>query len=106
MKAQKPLLSPANEHGNILLLLGHPCDIAMCCLPQDCGALRAAHAGVALSDAEASIVSPFTGKTKSVRAVVELLLEGRGMHARPARYLLQFWRCDVYALRFHDAFSN
>lgn len=26
----------------------------------DCGALRIAHAGVALSDAEASLVSPFT----------------------------------------------
>ena len=32
----------------------------------DCGALRAAHAGVALSDAEASVVSPFTSKSKSV----------------------------------------
>ena len=28
----------------------------------DCGALRAAHAGVALSDAEASVVSSFTSK--------------------------------------------
>ena len=32
----------------------------------DCGALRAAHAGLALSDAEASLVSPFTSTTKSV----------------------------------------
>jgi cation-transporting ATPase 13A3/4/5 len=43
----------------------------------DCGALRAAHAGVALSDADASVVSPFTAKTKSVAAVVDLLREGR-----------------------------
>lgn len=43
----------------------------------DCGALRAAQAGVALSEAEASVVSPFTAKTKSVRAVVDLLREGR-----------------------------
>jgi len=43
----------------------------------DCGALRAAHAGIALSDAEASVVSPFTSKTKSVRSVVDLLTEGR-----------------------------
>ncbi len=32
----------------------------------DCAALRAAHAGLALSDAEASLVSPFTSKNKSV----------------------------------------
>eukprot|EP00965_Chrysotila_dentata_P112710 3724389-Pleurochrysis_carterae.AAC.1 len=43
----------------------------------DCGALRTAHAGVALSEAEASVVSPFTTNTGSVRAVVDLLREGR-----------------------------
>mmetsp|Transcript_48039 Transcript_48039/g.120276 ORF Transcript_48039/g.120276 Transcript_48039/m.120276 type:complete len:549 (-) Transcript_48039:314-1960(-) len=44
----------------------------------DCGALRAAHAGVALSEAEASIVSPFCARSKSPLAVVDLLREGRG----------------------------
>ena len=43
----------------------------------DCGALRAAHAGIALSEAEASVVSPFTSKTKSIWSVVDLLKEGR-----------------------------
>jgi len=43
----------------------------------DCGALRAAHAGIALSDAEASVVSPFTSGTKSVMSCVHLLQEGR-----------------------------
>ena len=43
----------------------------------DCGALRAAHCGVALSDAEASVVSPFTSSTKSVMSVVDVLCEGR-----------------------------
>ena len=43
----------------------------------DCGALRVAHAGVALSEAEASVVSPFTSKTKSIMSVVDLLKEGR-----------------------------
>src|SRR4051812_2384018 len=43
----------------------------------DCGALRTAHVGIALSDAEASVVSPFTGLDKSVRACVDVLLEGR-----------------------------
>eukprot|EP00644_Phytophthora_capsici_P011736 jgi/Phyca11/552998/estExt2_Genewise1Plus.C_PHYCAscaffold_500282 len=32
----------------------------------DCGALRIAHAGIALSDADASVVSPFTSKPKTI----------------------------------------
>jgi len=44
----------------------------------DCGALRTAHAGIALSSAEASIVSPFTSHEKTVMSVVDVLREGRG----------------------------
>ncbi|KAI9468142.1 hypothetical protein BX667DRAFT_534492 [Coemansia mojavensis] len=43
----------------------------------DTGALRAAHVGIALAGAEASIVSPFSSSTRSVRACVTLLREGR-----------------------------
>lgn len=43
----------------------------------DCGALRVAHVGLALSDSEASIVAPFTGQLKSVQQMVGLILEGR-----------------------------
>ncbi|KAJ1839268.1 hypothetical protein LPJ73_006819, partial [Coemansia sp. RSA 2703] len=43
----------------------------------DCGALRAAHVGLALSDAEASIVAPFSSADRSVGACVELLRECR-----------------------------
>lgn len=43
----------------------------------DCGALKTAHVGIALSDAEASIVSPFTSLDKSIDSVVEILKEGR-----------------------------
>lgn len=43
----------------------------------DCGALRSAHVGLALSEAEASVVSPFTSKLKSVSSTVELVREGR-----------------------------
>eukprot|EP00300_Choanocystis_sp_HF-7_P043350 c992_g1_i1.p1 GENE.c992_g1_i1~~c992_g1_i1.p1 ORF type:complete len:848 (+),score=182.19 c992_g1_i1:382-2925(+) len=43
----------------------------------DCGALRAAHVGVALSDAEASVVSPFTGLSRSCMDVVNILRLGR-----------------------------
>ncbi|PWA00110.1 hypothetical protein BB558_003856 [Smittium angustum] len=44
----------------------------------DCGALRTAHVGIALSNAEASIVSPFSTGKKSIYSCVELLSEGRG----------------------------
>lgn len=43
----------------------------------DCGALRAAHVGVALSDAEASIVSPFSSKNPSIHSVLDVLRFGR-----------------------------
>jgi len=45
----------------------------------DCGSLRAAHAGIALSDAEASMVSPFSTARdgKSLLTVVDLIREGR-----------------------------
>lgn len=43
----------------------------------DCGALKTAHVGIALSDAEASIVSPFTSLDKSILSIVDVLKEGR-----------------------------
>ncbi|KAI8322796.1 hypothetical protein GQ54DRAFT_131211 [Martensiomyces pterosporus] len=43
----------------------------------DCGALRAAHVGLALSDAEASIVSPFASSNRSIMSCVELLIQSR-----------------------------
>ncbi len=43
----------------------------------DCGALKTAHVGIALSDAEASLVSPFTSLDKCITSVPEVLREGR-----------------------------
>ena len=43
----------------------------------DTGALRAAHVGVALSDAEASMVAPFASLDKDIRSVLDVLKEGR-----------------------------
>jgi hypothetical protein len=43
----------------------------------DCGALKTAHVGLSLSDTESSIAAPFTSSTRSVRAMVDLIREGR-----------------------------
>ncbi|CEG75750.1 hypothetical protein RMATCC62417_10742 [Rhizopus microsporus] len=43
----------------------------------DCGALRSAHVGIAMSEAEASVVSPFSTPRRSVQACVDLLIQGR-----------------------------
>ncbi|XP_065141873.1 polyamine-transporting ATPase 13A2 isoform X1 [Paramisgurnus dabryanus] len=43
----------------------------------DCGALRAADVGVSLSEAEASVASPFTSKSDNISCVPLLIKEGR-----------------------------
>jgi cation-transporting ATPase 13A2 len=43
----------------------------------DCGALKAANAGISLSDAEASVASPFTSKTQNISCVPTVIREGR-----------------------------
>lgn len=43
----------------------------------DCGALKAAHAGVSLSEAEASVASPFTSKEQNIGCIPTLIREGR-----------------------------
>lgn len=43
----------------------------------DCGALRAAHVGISLSQAEASVAAPFTSKEQNISCVKHLALEGR-----------------------------
>ncbi|XP_015598277.1 probable cation-transporting ATPase 13A3 [Cephus cinctus] len=43
----------------------------------DCGALKAAHAGVSLSEAESSVASPFTSRTPDITCVPKVIREGR-----------------------------
>ncbi|XP_057596159.1 probable cation-transporting ATPase 13A5 [Hippopotamus amphibius kiboko] len=43
----------------------------------DCGALKMAHAGISLSEQEASVASPFTSKTANITCVPHLIREGR-----------------------------
>ncbi|KAL8188328.1 UNVERIFIED_CONTAM: hypothetical protein K2H54_065661, partial [Gekko kuhli] len=43
----------------------------------DCGALKMAHAGISLSEQEASVASPFTSQTPNIQCVPEMIREGR-----------------------------
>lgn len=43
----------------------------------DCGALKAAHVGISLSEAESSVASPFTSKEPNISCVTEVIKEGR-----------------------------
>ncbi|CAH0731621.1 unnamed protein product, partial [Brenthis ino] len=43
----------------------------------DCGALRAAHAGVSLSELESSVAAPFTSQQPDISSVSRVLREGR-----------------------------
>lgn len=43
----------------------------------DCGALKAAHAGISLSEAESSVASPFTSKNATIACVPNVIKEGR-----------------------------
>ncbi|XP_022780127.1 probable cation-transporting ATPase 13A3 isoform X4 [Stylophora pistillata] len=43
----------------------------------DCGALKVAHAGISLSEAEASVASPFTSKIPHIECVPAVVREGR-----------------------------
>ncbi|XP_047486397.1 polyamine-transporting ATPase 13A3-like isoform X3 [Penaeus chinensis] len=43
----------------------------------DCGALKTAHVGISLSEAEASVAAPFTSHTDNIQCVPQVICEGR-----------------------------
>ncbi|KAL6418480.1 hypothetical protein ACFW04_012062 [Cataglyphis niger] len=43
----------------------------------DCGALRTAHVGISLSEAESSVASPFTSRISDISCVPKVIREGR-----------------------------
>eukprot|EP00300_Choanocystis_sp_HF-7_P042241 c9001_g1_i1.p1 GENE.c9001_g1_i1~~c9001_g1_i1.p1 ORF type:complete len:351 (+),score=82.34 c9001_g1_i1:2-1054(+) len=74
----------------------------------DCGALRAAHVGVALSDAEASFVSPFTGLSRSCMDVVNVLRLGRCALASAMasyRYMIMYGQIETINQMINAYFS-
>ncbi|XP_024527352.1 probable cation-transporting ATPase 13A4 [Selaginella moellendorffii] len=90
--------TPSDKEKVVTMHRNHGLIVGMCGDGgNDCGALRAAHAGIALSAAEASVVSPFTARNKSVQAVVDLLREARGaLHTSFACYKFLI----IYGLQF------
>ncbi|XP_058794297.1 polyamine-transporting ATPase 13A3-like [Phymastichus coffea] len=59
-----------------LIQLGY--HVAMCGDgANDCGALRAAHVGISLSEAESSVASPFTSRVPDITCVPTVIQQGR-----------------------------
>ncbi|ORY02904.1 hypothetical protein K493DRAFT_384971 [Basidiobolus meristosporus CBS 931.73] len=74
----------------------------------DCGALRASHVGLALSEAEASIVSPFSSSTRSIISCVELLKQGRAALATSFaayKYLIMYGQTMAWVKIFSFYYS-
>lgn len=61
----------------------------------DCGALRSAHVGIALSGAEASLVSPLSTKLESLMTIVDVVRAGRACLATNCATVIWFVICGV-----------
>lgn len=71
-------MSPDQKQALILELQNLGYYVAMCGDgANDCGALKAAHTGISLSEAESSVASPFTSKKPTIACVPDVIREGR-----------------------------
>ncbi|XP_017072484.1 probable cation-transporting ATPase 13A3 isoform X2 [Drosophila eugracilis] len=71
-------MSPDQKQALVIELQNLDYCVAMCGDgANDCGALKVAHAGISLSDTEASIASPFTSRNSTISAVLKVIKEGR-----------------------------
>lgn len=71
-------MSPENKQALILELQELGYYVAMCGDgANDCGALKAAHTGISLSEAESSVASPFTSRNPTIACVPNVIKEGR-----------------------------
>ncbi|XP_017780641.1 PREDICTED: probable cation-transporting ATPase 13A3 [Nicrophorus vespilloides] len=71
-------MSPEQKQQLVQELQGLGYYVAMCGDgANDCGALKAAHTGISLSEAESSVASPFTSKNPNITCVLSIVKEGR-----------------------------
>lgn len=71
-------MSPEEKQSLVLELQDLGYYVAMCGDgANDCGALKAAHTGISLSEAESSVASPFTSKNATIACVPNIIKEGR-----------------------------
>ncbi|XP_066458073.1 probable cation-transporting ATPase 13A5 [Eleutherodactylus coqui] len=67
----------------------------------DCGALKVAHAGISLSNLEASVASPFTSKIPNIECVPKLLKEGRNAFVTSIclfKYLIMYTMIELVCM--------
>jgi cation-transporting P-type ATPase 13A2 len=71
-------MSPDEKHEVVERLQSLGYTVAFCGDgANDCGALKAADVGIALSEAEASVAAPFTSQGPDIRCVTQIIKEGR-----------------------------
>ncbi len=66
---KRRLVEDLKEFGHTVMMCGDGAN--------DCGALKAAHVGISLSEAEASAAAPFTSIEKDISCVSSVISEGR-----------------------------
>lgn len=76
----------------------------------DCGALRAAHTGISLSEAESSVASPFTSRNPNISCVINVIREGRAALVTSIgifKYMIAYSICQfISVLLLYSAGSN
>nr|XP_023026840.1 probable cation-transporting ATPase 13A3 [Leptinotarsa decemlineata] len=76
----------------------------------DCGALKAAHTGISLSDAESSVASPFTSRNPNIDCVIQVIKEGRAALITSFgifKYMASYSMCQfVTVLHLYSIESN
>ncbi|XP_055714492.1 polyamine-transporting ATPase 13A3 isoform X2 [Phlebotomus papatasi] len=71
-------MSPEQKQSLVVELQSLGYYVAMCGDgANDCGALKTAHTGISLSEAESSVASPFTSRLPTIACVLDVIREGR-----------------------------